>query len=94
MKKNVTFKNRVIDVAADLYLPTGFDENKKYAAIVVVYPGSSCKEQTAAIYAGKLAEQRFVTLAVNASHYDLYDNPEFVNPAVEKLTGFYRKYLG
>ncbi len=68
MKKNVTFKNRVIDVAADLYLPTGFDENKKYAAIVVVHPGSSCKEQTAAIYAGKLAEQGFVTLAVNASY--------------------------
>jgi hypothetical protein len=27
------------------------------------------------------------------SHYDLYDNPEYVNPAVEKLTEFYHKYL-
>lgn len=68
MKKNVTFKNRAIDVAADLYLPPNFDENKKYAAIITVHPGSSCKEQTAGIYAGKLAENGFVTLAVNASY--------------------------
>lgn len=68
MKQSVTFKNRAIDVAADLYLPEGFDENEKYAAIIIVHPGSSCKEQTASIYAKKLAENGFVTLAVNASY--------------------------
>ncbi|MCD7900443.1 MAG: alpha/beta hydrolase [Bacteroides sp.] len=68
MKKNVTFKNRTIDVAGDLYLPPNFDESRKYAAIVTVHPGSSCKEQTAGIYASKLAERGFVTLSVNASY--------------------------
>lgn len=68
MKQSVTFKNREINVAGDLYLPAGFDENRKYAAIVTVHPGSSCKEQTAGIYAEKLAGNGFVTLAVNASY--------------------------
>ena len=68
MKKNVTFKNRTIDVAADLYLPTDFDEKKKYAAIITIHPGSSCKEQTAGIYAEKLAKNGFITFAVNASY--------------------------
>lgn len=68
MKQSITFKNRSIDVAADLYLPADFDENQKYAAIIIAHPGSSCKEQTAGIYARKLAENGFVTLAVNASY--------------------------
>lgn len=68
MKKNVTFKNRMIDMAGDLYLPSGFDGNKKYAAIAIAHPGSSCKEQTAGIYAEKLAKNGFVTLAVNAGY--------------------------
>lgn len=68
MKKNVTFKNRSIDVAGDLYFPSDFEGNKKYAAIITVHPGSSCKEQTAGIYAKKLADNGFVTLSVNASY--------------------------
>ena len=68
MKQSVIFKNRQIDVAADLYLPENFNKDNKYTAIVIAHPGSSCKEQTAAIYASKLAKKGFVTLAVNASY--------------------------
>ena len=68
MKKNVTFKNRAINMAGNLYLPNDFSDNKKYAAIVCVHPGSSVKEQTAGIYAGKLAAHGFVTLAFDASY--------------------------
>lgn len=68
MKKKVTFKNRSIAMAGDLYLPEGFDEEKKYAAIVCVHPGSSVKEQTAGIYAEKLANHEFITLAYDASY--------------------------
>jgi len=28
-----------------------------------------------------------------ASHFDLYDKPQFVNPAVDKLTAFFGKNL-
>src|SRR5690606_31425104 len=65
--KSVTFRNRTWDVAANLHLPKDFDESGKYAAIVCVHPGSSCKGQTAGIYAEKLAEQGFVAIAFDAS---------------------------
>lgn len=65
--QSVTFKNRTWDVAAELHFPEGFDPSKTYAAIVCVHPGSSCKGQTAGLYAAKLAEQGFVTIAFDAS---------------------------
>lgn len=65
--KSVTFKNKTWDIAANLHVPAGFDESKKYPAIVVAHPISSCKEQTAAIYASKLAELGYVCLAFDAS---------------------------
>jgi uncharacterized protein len=66
--KSVSFKNGGIDMAGNLFLPNGFDESAKYAAIVTVHPGGGVKEQTAGLYAQKLAEQGFVALAFDASH--------------------------
>lgn len=66
--QKVSFKNKSWDVAADLYFPRNFDEKKKYPAIVCAHPISSCKEQTSGLYAGKLAEKGFVTLAFDASN--------------------------
>lgn len=65
--KSVTFRNKTWDVAANLHFPGNFDESKKYPAIVVAHPISSCKEQTAAIYAVKLAELGYLCLAFDAS---------------------------
>lgn len=65
--KSVTFRNRTWDVAAELHFPSGFSEKRKYPAIVCAHPGSSCKGQTAGLYAAKLAEQGFVTIAFDAS---------------------------
>ena len=65
--KRVTFKNGSVDIAANLFVPVGFDEGRKYAAIVCVHPGSSVKEQTAGLYAAKLAESGFVAIAFDAS---------------------------
>lgn len=36
--KHVTYRNLSWDSAADLYLPTGFDEARKYSAIVSTQP--------------------------------------------------------
>jgi fermentation-respiration switch protein FrsA (DUF1100 family) len=67
MKKSVTFKNNILNMAGNLYLPEGFDENKKYPAIVSVHPGGGVKEQTAGLYAQKLSDNGFVALAFDAS---------------------------
>lgn len=65
--KSVTFKNRSTDVAGNIHLPAGFDDTRAYAALVVVHPGSSVKEQTAAIYARRMAEKGYLALAFDAS---------------------------
>jgi hypothetical protein len=66
--ENVTFPNGPVTMAGNLYLPAGFDPNGSYAAVVTVHPGGGVKEQTAGLYASKLAEQGFVALAYDASH--------------------------
>lgn len=66
--QTVRYPNLGWDIAADLYLPAGFDQTKKYPAIVSTHPIGSCKEQTAGnIYAKGLAEAGFVVLVHDAS---------------------------
>ncbi|MDR1769069.1 MAG: alpha/beta hydrolase [Hungatella sp.] len=67
-KKRVRFHAHGLLVAGILNLPENAEQKKQYPAIVCVHPGSSCKDQTAGIYAEKLAEQGFVTLAFDASY--------------------------
>ncbi|GLB52760.1 alpha/beta hydrolase [Neptunitalea chrysea] len=65
--QKVKFKNRNWDTVANLHLPDNFDETQNYPAIVCVHPGGSVKEQTAGLYAGKLAQKGFIALAYDAS---------------------------
>lgn len=71
MSTNVSFKNLNglgITMAATLYFPAGFDESKKYATVVVSHPGGGVKEQTAGLYASKLAENGLVAIAFDRSY--------------------------
>ncbi len=65
--QKVKFKNRNWDTVANLHLPDNFDETQNYPAIVCVHPGGSVKEQTAGLYAEKLAQKGFIALAYDAS---------------------------
>lgn len=67
MQKAVKIKNRTWDIAANIHLPKDFDQTKKYAAVVCVHPSGSVKEQTASLYASKLAEEGFVSIVFDAS---------------------------
>ena len=61
-KNKVTFKSFGVDLAADLYLPEGFDETKKYTAIVSASPFPQVKDQIPATYGPKMAARGFVFL--------------------------------
>ena len=64
--KKITFHNRYgITLAADMYIPK--DAKGKLAAIAVCGPLGAVKEQCSGLYAQKLAERGFLTIAFDPS---------------------------
>ena len=56
-------------LAALLFKPENYDENKKYPAVIVTRPASGVKEQTAGLYAQELSKKGFITLAFDPKGY-------------------------
>lgn len=55
-----------IKVVANVYTPAGYDARASYPAVVVAHPNGGSKDQVAGLYAQRLAEAGFVTLAFDA----------------------------
>lgn len=69
-QQKVTFKNQYqMNVVGNLFIPKTINQNAKNPAIVVGHPMGAVKEQSANLYAQKLAEQGFVTLAIDLSFW-------------------------
>ncbi|HCY7846793.1 TPA: alpha/beta hydrolase [Staphylococcus aureus] len=66
--KKVNFKSNNLNVVANMYFPENFDENNQYPAIVVNHPAGGVKEQTAGLYAERLATLGYVTMAYDACY--------------------------
>lgn len=64
----VTFLNKGNTVVGNLFKPADFDEGRTYPAIVVTHPFGAVKEQVSTLYAEKLTEQGYITLAFDASY--------------------------
>lgn len=97
--KKVHFPNRQIDIAGNLFTPANYDPAKKYSALVITHPNGGVKEQTAGLYAQKLAEKGFITLAFDASYQgesggeprfteDPYSRVEDIRCAVDFLSNY------
>ncbi|WP_177412516.1 alpha/beta hydrolase [Entomomonas moraniae] len=64
----VHYKTNGIDIAANIYTPANYDPTKQYPAIVVAHPNGGVKEQVAGLYAQRLAEQGYITIAADAAY--------------------------
>lgn len=68
--QRVTFRNQYdMKVVGTLFTPSGFDKSKHYAAIIVGHPMGAVRQQSANLYAQKLAEQGFATLSLDLSFW-------------------------
>ena len=64
----VTYTLNGIDISANVYTPANYDQRKKYPAVVVAHPNGGVKEQVAGLYAQRLAEQGYITIAADAAY--------------------------
>ncbi|MEP0797486.1 hypothetical protein NDI44_23490 [Trichocoleus sp. DQ-A3] len=58
-----------MQVAGTLFIPKALNQNARNPAIIVGHPMGAVKEQSANLYAQKLAEQGFVTLSLDLSFW-------------------------
>ena len=68
--QKVSFKNQYqMNVTGNLFVPNDLDRSAKNAAMVVGHPMGAVKEQSANLYAAKLAERGFVTMSLDLSYW-------------------------
>ncbi|WP_284353505.1 alpha/beta hydrolase [Pseudomonas putida] len=68
--ERVSFKNQFqMNTVGNLFIPKNLNPSTRYPAIIVGHPMGAVKEQSSNLYAQKLAEQGFVTLAIDLSFW-------------------------
>lgn len=97
----VTYKLNGINIAANVYTPANYDSSKKYPAITVAHPNGGVKEQTAGLYAQRLAEAGFITIVADAAYQGASggeprhtDNPVYRTEDIDGMADFITQYPG
>lgn len=97
----IKYKLNGIEIAANIYTPANYDPSKKYAAIAVAHPNGGIKEQTAGLYAQRLAEAGYITIAADAAYQGASggeprhtDNPAFRTEDIHGMADFISQYPG
>ena len=68
--ERVSFNNQYrMTIVGNLFIPSNLDRSARHPAIIVGHPMGAVKEQSSNLYAQKLAEQGFVTLAIDQSFW-------------------------
>ena len=104
----VRYKLNGIDIAANVYTPPNYDASKKpasrqarYVAIVVAHPNGGIKEQTAGLYAQRLAENGYITIAADASYQGASggeprhtDKPQYRTEDIHGMVDYILQFAG
>jgi len=97
----VTYKLNGLDIAANIYTPVNYDPSKKYPVVVVAHPNGGVKEQVAGLYAQRLAESGYITIAADAAYQGSssgqprnVDKPAFRIEDIRGMADFITQYPG
>lgn len=97
----VTYKLNGNDIVANVYTPANYDASMKYPAVVVAHPNGGIKEQTAGLYAQRLAEAGLITLVADASYQGgsggeprHTDKPQYRTEDIHGMADFITQYAG
>lgn len=90
-----------LQIAANVYTPANYDVNKKYPAVVVAHPNGGVKEQVAGLYAQRLAQLGYITIAADASYQGASegeprhtDKPYYRTEDIHGMADFISTYPG
>jgi fermentation-respiration switch protein FrsA (DUF1100 family) len=64
----VTYQLNGLEISANVYTPADYKRAGRFPVIVVAHPNGGVKEQVAGLYAQRLAEQGYVTIAADAAY--------------------------
>lgn len=99
--RTVTYKLNDIDISANVYTPANYDPSKKYPTVVVAHPNGGVKEQVAGLYAQRLAEQGYITIAADAAYQGAsggmprnVDKPSHRIEDIHGMADFINQYAG
>jgi len=98
---SVTYKLNGLDISANVYTPANFDPSNTYPAVVIAHPNGGVKEQVAGLYAQRLAEQGYVTIAADAAYQGAsggqpryVDKPAYRIEDIHGMADFIARYPG
>ena len=97
----ITYDLNGLKIAANVYTPADYDATKKYPALVVAHPNGGVKEQVAGLYAQRLAEKGYITIAADASYQGASegtprkgDKPQFRTEDIHGMADYISAYPG
>ena len=97
----VTYKLNGLKIAANVYTPADYDGKKAFPAVVIAHPNGGVKEQVAGLYAQRLAELGYVTIAADAAYQGASegeprhtDRPQFRTEDIHGMADFISTYPG
>lgn len=97
----VTYSLHGLKIAANVYTPANYDPKQKYPAIVVAHPNGGVKEQVAGLFAQRLAEKGYVTIAADAAYQGAsggeprnVDKPAYRIEDIHGMADFITSYPG
>jgi len=64
----VTYSLNGLKVSANVYTPPNYNPDSSYPALVVTHPNGGVKEQVAGLYAQRMAEHGYITIAMDAAY--------------------------
>lgn len=97
----VTYELNGLEISANVYTPANYDKASQYPVVVVAHPNGGVKEQVAGLYAQRLAEQGYITIAADAAYQGAsagqprnVDKPAYRIEDIHGMADFITRYPG
>jgi uncharacterized protein len=97
----VKYQHNGLEISANVYTPPNHDPKGFYPAVAAAHPNGGVKEQVAGLYAQRLAEQGYITIAADAAYQGAsggqprnVDKPAYRIEDIHGMADFISRYPG